>query len=123
MAVSVSDEGLGVLPERLPHLFGKFNRGDVDNRGDGHERSGLGMAICEGIVEAHGGRIWAESDGNLAGRPVHLHPAGGRGSHRDKNDEARSPGRRGNRRRWARSRCGCWRWTTTPRPCATCETP
>ena len=62
VAVSVSDEGRGVPPERLPHLFRKFNRVD-EERGDGHERAGLGLAICKGIVEAHGGRIWAESDG------------------------------------------------------------
>ena len=63
VAVSVSDDGRGVLPERLPHLFRKFNRADNDGRGDGSERAGLGLAICKGIVEAHGGRIWAESDG------------------------------------------------------------
>ena len=61
--MSVSDDGRGVLPERLPHLFRKFNRAGDDSRGDGHERAGLGLAICKGIVEAHGGRIWAESDG------------------------------------------------------------
>ena len=63
VAVSVSDDGRGVLPERLPHLFRKFNRAGEDSRTDGHERAGLGLAICKGIVEAHGGRIWAESDG------------------------------------------------------------
>ncbi len=63
VAVSVSDDGRGVLPERLPQLFRKFNRVGDDSRGDGSERAGLGLAICKGIVEAHGGRIWAESDG------------------------------------------------------------
>ena len=63
VAISVSDDGTGVLPERLPRLFRKFNRAGGDGRGDGSERAGLGLAICKGIVEAHGGRIWAESDG------------------------------------------------------------
>ena len=63
VAVSVSDDGRGVLPERLPHLFRKFTRDDRDGRRDGSENAGLGLAICKGIVEAHGGRIWAESDG------------------------------------------------------------
>ena len=62
VALSVVDQGRGVDPERLPLLFRKFSPadGDVLDPGDG---SGLGLAICKGIVEAHGGRIWAESDG------------------------------------------------------------
>ncbi len=63
VAVSVSDDGRGALPERLPHLFGKFTQGSGDGRGDGAERAGLGLAICKGIIETHGGRIWAESHG------------------------------------------------------------
>ena len=61
VAISVSDDGHGVSSDRLPHLFRKFSSmagGDPASRG-----SGLGLAICKGIVEAHGGRIWAESDG------------------------------------------------------------
>ena len=57
---SVADEGRGIPTERLPHLFRKFSgREDDDPGGD----TGLGLAICKGIVEAHGGRIRAESDG------------------------------------------------------------
>ena len=63
VAVSVSDDGRGILPEHLPHLFRKFTSAPDDSRGDGAERTGLGLAICKGIIEAHGGRIWAESDG------------------------------------------------------------
>ena len=60
VAVSVSDEGRGIPAERLPHLFRKFSRvGGEEHGGD----TGLGLAICQGIVEAHGGRIWAESGG------------------------------------------------------------
>ena len=61
VAVSVSDEGPGVPPERLPHLFNKHSGAAVDGvpRIRGY---GLGLAICKGLVEAHGGRIWAESD-------------------------------------------------------------
>ena len=60
VAVSVVDNGRGVTAERLPHLFAKFSRPD---RPDQARDLGLGLAICKGIVEAHGGRIWAESDG------------------------------------------------------------
>ena len=63
VAVSVADEGRGIPSERLPYLFRKFTRTDGDDLGSGVAGSGLGLAICKGIVEAHGGRIWAESDG------------------------------------------------------------
>ena len=63
VAVSVADEGRGIPSERLPYLFRKFTRTDGDDLGSGIAGSGLGLAICKGIVEAHGGRIWAESEG------------------------------------------------------------
>ena len=59
----ISFKGTGISAERLPHLFRKFSRTDGHNEGSGSGSSGLGLAICKGIVEAHGGRIWAESDG------------------------------------------------------------
>ena len=67
VAVSVIDEGRGVAAERLPHLFRKFSRSEGEDPGRGLGGSGLGLAICKGIVEAHGGRIWAESDGEGLG--------------------------------------------------------
>ena len=63
VAVSVADEGRGVSAEELPRLFRKFSR---INGADGETEvggEGLGLSVCKGIVEAHGGRIWAESDG------------------------------------------------------------
>ena len=60
VAVSVIDNGRGVPAERMPHLFAKFTGTDSPDQG---RNLGLGLAICKGIVEAHGGRIWAESDG------------------------------------------------------------
>ena len=59
VAISVSDEGRGVPADRLPKLFQK-HAGGADG---GIGGSGLGLAICKGLVEAHGGRIWAESGG------------------------------------------------------------
>ncbi len=63
IAFSVADKGIGVPPERIPLLFRKFTR--ISNEKEQREiaGSGLGLAICKGIVEAHGGRIWAESGG------------------------------------------------------------
>ena len=63
VAVSVEDEGRGVSADLIPHLFNEFSRTDGRNKGRRNEREGLGLAICKGIVEAHGGRISAESGG------------------------------------------------------------
>ena len=63
VVVSIVDEGRGIPAERLPLLFRKFARVDGGDRQGDPAGSGLGLAICKGIVEAHGGRIWAESDG------------------------------------------------------------
>ena len=60
VAVSVSDEGRGVAPDLLPHLFRRYAaRGGRRANGG----AGLGLVICKGLVEAHGGRIQAESGG------------------------------------------------------------
>ena len=64
VAIAVSDEGSGVPPDRLPHLFSKHASGEAQRGGLG---SGLGLAICRGLVEAHGGRIRAESAGTGRG--------------------------------------------------------
>ena len=58
VAVAVADTGRGLAPERLAQLFRKHVRDD-----DGGVGGGLGLAICKGLVEAHGGRIRAESAG------------------------------------------------------------
>ena len=64
VAVFVADEGRGIPSEQLPHLFRKFSQTEsATQAGD----TGLGLAICKGIVEAHGGRIWAESEGPSLG--------------------------------------------------------
>ena len=58
VAISVTDEGQGVSPEQLPYLFRKYTGVGSRQRG-----VGLGLAICKGLVEAHGGRIRAENAG------------------------------------------------------------
>ena len=59
VALAVADEGQGIAPELLGRLFRKYGRKEQDSGVAG----GLGLAICKGLVEAHGGRIWAESPG------------------------------------------------------------
>jgi two-component system sensor histidine kinase KdpD len=56
LEVSVEDEGPGVAPEHLPHLFDKFYRVSGSGRRGG---TGLGLAIASGLVQAHGGRMRA----------------------------------------------------------------
>ena len=63
VAVSVADDGRGIAPERLAQLFRKYSGAAVGERGAGTGGAGLGLAICKGLVEAHGGRIRAESGG------------------------------------------------------------
>jgi signal transduction histidine kinase len=55
--ISVSDEGRGISPEHLPHLFERYWQA----RAGGATGAGLGLYIARGIIEAHGGRIWADS--------------------------------------------------------------
>ena len=59
--VAVRDQGIGISEESLTAIFEKFHT-LPSSWGEGkREGTGLGLAICKGIVEAHGGRIWAES--------------------------------------------------------------
>ena len=109
VAISVADEGGGVSAERLPQLFRKFSRTEGGDGGTTVGGEGLGLAVCKGIVEVHGGRIWAESDGpglgarftftvpvvaeaanDWATGPVRLSAVSGQGAR----DRARSGGRR-----------------------------
>jgi len=58
--ISVSDEGVGIAPEDLNHLFDRFFRAGA-NSGAQITGTGLGLPISRAIIEAHEGRIWAES--------------------------------------------------------------
>jgi signal transduction histidine kinase len=55
--VSVKDTGTGIDPEILPQLFSKFVT-------KSYQGTGLGLFICKGIIQAHGGKIWAENNNN-----------------------------------------------------------
>lgn len=64
VAISVSDRGQGIPPDQIPYLFRKHASTDEAEGGLGR---GLGLAICKGLVEAHGGRIRATSGGEGQG--------------------------------------------------------
>jgi two-component system sensor histidine kinase BaeS len=55
--VSVEDEGSGIAPDQLPHIFEEFYKGDPDSP----QGTGLGLSICKRIVDMHRGGIVAES--------------------------------------------------------------
>jgi two-component system sensor histidine kinase KdpD len=60
VVVSVSDRGPGIPAGSEQEVFRKFYRGSGVGAGGAEGGSGLGLTICRGIVQAHGGRIWAE---------------------------------------------------------------
>ncbi|MEW6241793.1 MAG: ATP-binding protein [Chloroflexota bacterium] len=61
LLISVEDTGPGIPADELPHIFQRFYRADK-SRADADGSSGLGLAIAKALVEAHGGRIWVESE-------------------------------------------------------------
>ena len=60
VVITVADTGEGIAPDDLPRIFEHFYRGEK-SRSRATGGAGLGLAIARGIVEAHGGRIWAAS--------------------------------------------------------------
>ena len=62
--ISIKDTGIGISEEIFPRLFTKFTTKSITG-------TGLGLYISKSIIEAHGGRIWAENNTN--GKGAHLH--------------------------------------------------
>jgi histidine kinase len=65
--ISIADSGIGIPTEHLPHLFTRFYRVDKSRSRQAGGGSGIGLTIARHLVEAHGGRIWAESAGEGQG--------------------------------------------------------
>lgn len=66
--ISVRDTGIGIPPEHLPHIFDRFYRVDKSRSRANGGGSGIGLTIARALVEAQGGRIWVESEGE--GPPI-----------------------------------------------------
>ncbi|MBC8332043.1 MAG: HAMP domain-containing protein [Anaerolineae bacterium] len=64
IVVTVHDSGEGINPKDVPHIFDRFYRGEKSRMRDQNESGGvgLGLAIVKGLVEAHSGEIWVESE-------------------------------------------------------------
>ena len=58
--ITITDEGIGITQDDLPHIFERFYRGHSDLSAT-TSGTGLGLAVCRGIVEAHAGKIWVDS--------------------------------------------------------------
>ncbi|HZU03752.1 MAG TPA: ATP-binding protein [Ktedonobacteraceae bacterium] len=76
LLVSVTDTGEGIPPEALPRIFERFFRADSSCQSS-TGGSGLGLAIVRAIIEAHGGRVWAEKVSGAGARiaftvPIHV---------------------------------------------------
>ena len=69
VTLCVVDHGIGIAEEELPVLFSRYGRA-AGALAAGVQGYGLGLFLCKGIVEAHGGRIWAESPGAGGGASV-----------------------------------------------------
>jgi len=69
--LAVSDQGIGLAPDQLEPIFERFYQvhSGMTRRYGG---MGLGLALCKEIVQAHGGRIWAESEGKGKGSTFHI---------------------------------------------------
>ncbi len=70
--ISVRDTGIGIPPEHLPHIFDRFYRVDKSRSRQAGGGSGIGLTIARALVEAQGGRIWVESNGEGTGSTFHF---------------------------------------------------
>ena len=65
--IAVRDTGIGIPPEQLTHIFDRFYRVDKSRSRQAGGGSGIGLTIARALIEAQGGRIWAESAGHGEG--------------------------------------------------------
>jgi len=67
--ISITDDGKGISSEDLPNIFTRFFRADK-SRSRKSGGSGIGLTVAKQLIEAHGGKIWAESKGKHQGTTI-----------------------------------------------------
>jgi PAS domain S-box-containing protein len=72
ICVTVRDDGVGISPEFLPHLFNRFSQEDTSSTRD-HSGLGLGLFLVRHLIELHGGRVHAHSEGEGKGTTFSVH--------------------------------------------------
>lgn len=75
IAISVSDDGIGIPPEQLPHVFDMFYQGEREHR-SGHHGLGIGLGLVKKLIELHGGSVTAQSAGAGQGSTFSFHLPG-----------------------------------------------
>ena len=68
--ISIIDNGIGIPKSKLDKIFVKFYQIDTSSTRE-HGGTGLGLSVCKGIIESHGGKIWAESEADN-GTQIHI---------------------------------------------------
>jgi hypothetical protein len=112
VVISVSDSGIGIPPEKLPHIFEAFTQVDASPSRK-YGGTGLGLTISKSFVELHGGRIWVESEVGKGSTFTFTLPIQGRPRSGRRPARRRRHPRPGRRRPRFRKRRGGWcsAWT------------
>ncbi len=71
LGLTFRDDGVGLEPDQLERIFDRFAQVDSSNTRR-HEGTGIGLSLTRELVDLHGGRIWAESEGLGRGVEIHL---------------------------------------------------
>ena len=69
--IVVKDNGIGIVEDKLKKIFVKFYQVDSSSTRE-YGGTGLGLSVCKGLIENHGGKIWAESEGRNKGAEIHI---------------------------------------------------
>jgi len=72
LVVSIADNGIGIKPQDMEHIFERFYRSDKSRSRQEGGGSGIGLTIAQSLVRAHGGHLWVQSEGEGKGSVFHF---------------------------------------------------